>query len=136
MAYNSYIPNYPYVGFQAPQQPQIPPQPQYRPQQQQPVANGIIWVQGLAGAKSYLLAPGQTAMLMDSENPVFYIKSADQSGMPTLRAFDYKERATEQAAPAPAQPGVDMRKYVTWEELEKKFPGLLKGGAGNEQSAV
>ena len=52
MAYNSYIPNYPYVGFQAPQQPQIPPQPQYRPQQQQPVANGIIWVQGLAGAKS------------------------------------------------------------------------------------
>jgi hypothetical protein len=58
MAYNSYIPNYPYVGFQAPQQPQIPPQPQYRPQQQQPVANGIIWVQGLAGAKSYLLVPG------------------------------------------------------------------------------
>ena len=124
MAYNSYIPNYPYVGFQAPQQPQIPPQPQYRPQQQQPVANGIIWVQGLAGAKSYLLAPGQTAMLMDSENPVFYIKSADQSGMPTLRAFDYKERVTEQ--PAPAQ-GVDMSAYVTREELEKKLAELSKG---------
>jgi len=135
MAYNNYFPmTYPYVGFQAPQ-PQIPPQPQYRQQPQQPAANGIIWVQGMAGAKSYLLAPGQTAMLMDSENPVFYIKSADQSGMPTLRAFDYKERTTEQAAPAQAQAGVDMSQYVTWEALEKKYPAL-KGGAGNEQSAV
>ena len=132
MAYNNYFPmTYPYVGFQAPQ-PQIPPQPQYR--QQQPAANGIIWVQGMAGAKSYLLAPGQTAMLMDSENPVFYIKSADQSGMPTLRAFDYKERTTEQAAPAPAQANVDMSKYVTWEELEKRAPGLVKGGANNESA--
>ena len=135
MAYNSYIPNYPYVGFQAPQQPQIPPQPQYRPQQQQPVANGIIWVQGLAGAKSYLLAPGQTAMLMDSEAPVFYIKSADQSGMPSMKVYDYKERATEQAAPAPAQPGVDMSNYVTREEMEKRFAELAKGGV-NHESAV
>lgn len=135
MAYNNYFPaSYPYVGFQAPQ-PQIPPQPQYRQQPQQPAANGIIWVQGMAGAKSYLLAPGQTAMLMDSENPVFYIKSADQSGMPTLRAFDYKERTTEQAAPAPAQANVDMSQYVTWDALEKKYP-VLKGGANNEQSAV
>ena len=138
MAYNNYFPmGYPYYSAQpAMQQPQIPPQPQYRQQPQQPAANGIIWVQGMAGAKSYLLAPGQTALLMDSENPVFYIKSADQSGMPTLRAFDYKERTTEQAAPAPAQANVDMSKYVTWEELEKRAPGLVKGGAGNEQSAV
>ena len=135
MAYNNYFPmTYPYVGFQAPQ-PQIPPQPQYRQQPQQPAANGIIWVQGMAGAKSYLLAPGQTALLMDSEAPVFYVKSADQSGMPSMKVYDYKERTTEQAAPAPAQANVDMSQYVTWEALEKKYP-VLKGGAGNEQSAV
>ena len=75
-------------------------------------------------------------MLMDSENPVFYIKSADQSGMPSMEVYDYKKRTTEQAAPAPAQANVDMSKYVTWEELEKRAPGLVKGGAGNEQSAV
>ena len=129
MAYNNYFPmGYPYYSAQPAMQ-----QPQYRQQPQQPAANGIIWVQGMAGAKSYLLAPGQTALLMDSENPVFYIKSADQSGMPTLRAFDYKERTTEQAAPAPAQANVDMSQYVTWEALEKKYPAL-KGGANNESA--
>ena len=133
MAYNNYFPmTYPYVGFQAPQ-PQIPPQPQYRQQPQQPAANGIIWVQGMAGAKSYLLAPGQTALLMDSEAPVFYVKSADQSGMPSMKVYDYKERTTEQAAPAPAQANVDMSQYVTWEALEKKYPAL-KGGANNESA--
>ena len=130
MAYNNYFPmTYPYVGFQAPQQ-------QYRQQPQQPAPNGIIWVQGMAGAKSFLLAPGQSALLMDSEAPVFYIKSADQSGMPSMEIYDYKKRETEQAAPAQAQASVDMSKYVTWEELEKRAPGLVKGGAGNEQSAV
>ena len=130
MAYNNYFPmTYPYVGFQAPQQ-------QYRQQPQQPAPNGIIWVQGMAGAKSFLLAPGQSALLMDSEAPVFYIKSADQSGMPSMEIYDYKKRETEQAAPAQAQASVDMSKYVTWEELEKRAPGLVKGGAGNEQSDV
>lgn len=137
MAYNNYFPmGYPYYSAQpAMQQPQIPPQPQYRQQPQQPAANGIIWVQGMAGAKSYLLAPGQTALLMDSEAPVFYVKSADQSGMPSMKVYDYKERTTEQAASAPAQANVDMSQYVTWEALEKKYP-VLKGGANNEQSAV
>lgn len=128
MAYNSYFPvNYPYFNAQpVMQQPQIPPQPN----RQQ--GNSIIWVQGLAGAKSYLVAPGTTVMLMDSENSMFYIKSADQSGMPTLRAFDYKERATEQAAPTPA--GVDMSNYVTREEMEKRFAELSKGGVRNESA--
>ena len=135
MPYNSYFPtNYPYVGFQAPQQQM--PQQQYRQQPQQPAPNGIIWVQGLAGAKSFLLAPGQSALLMDSEAPVFYIKSADQSGMPSMQIYDYKKRETEQAAPAQAPAGVDMTQYVTWAELEKRYPGLVKGGANNEQSAV
>ena len=136
MVYNNLFPtNYPYVGFQAPQQPQVPQQ-QYRQQPQQPAPNGIIWVQGMAGAKSFLLAPGQSALLMDSEAPVFYIKSADQSGMPSMQIYDYKKRETEQAAPAQAQAGVDMTQYVTWAELEKQYQGLVKGGANNEQSAV
>ena len=33
-------------------------------------------------------------MLLDAENSVFYLKSADASGMPLpLRIFDYKERS-------------------------------------------
>ena len=69
-------------------QPSMPSQPM----QQQ--SSQIIWVSGEAGAKSYLVAPGNTVMLLDAENSVFYLKSADASGMPLpLRIFDYKERS-------------------------------------------
>ena len=70
-------------------QPSMPTQPM----QQQ--SSQIIWVSGEAGAKSYMVAPGNTVMLLDAENSVFYLKSADASGMPLpLRIFDYKERTT------------------------------------------
>ena len=77
--------------------------PQYYPQfqQNQPVSvqnnaqntqNGIIWVQGEAGAKSYLVAPNNTVQLWDSESQTIYLKSADASGMPSMKILDYTIR--------------------------------------------
>lgn len=64
-------------------------------QTQAPVNNnnsGIVWVQGESGAKSYLVAPNTTVLLMDSEGNKFYLKSSDASGMPLpLRVFEYSE---------------------------------------------
>ena len=54
--------------------------------------NGIIWVQGEAGAKSYLVAPNSTVQLWDSEANVIYLKSADASGMPNIKILDYTIR--------------------------------------------
>ena len=54
--------------------------------------NGIIWVQGEAGAKSYLVAPNSTVQLWDSESQTIYLKSADASGMPTMKVLDYTIR--------------------------------------------
>lgn len=70
------------------QQPvQMPAQPVQQPQQNN---NGILWVSGEVGAKSYLVAPGTSVLLMDSESEKFYIKSTDVSGMPQpLRTFEY-----------------------------------------------
>lgn len=70
-------------------------QGQYQQAQQaaQPQNGGINWVQGEAAAKSYMVAPGCSVLLMDSEATSFYIKSSDASGVPLpLRIFDYKER--------------------------------------------
>lgn len=62
-------------------------------QQQTPPQNGINWVQGEEGARAYMVAPGCTVLLMDSDGCSFYLKSADASGMPQpLRVFDYVER--------------------------------------------
>lgn len=54
--------------------------------------NGIIWVQGEAGAKSYLVAPNNTVALWDSESQTVYLKSADASGMPSMKVLDYTIR--------------------------------------------
>ena len=77
-----YAMNFPQPTQIAQQTPQNPPQSN----------QGLIWVQGESGAKAYLMVPNSTVMLMDSEDSVFYLKSTDASGMPTLRTFDYKER--------------------------------------------
>ena len=92
------------------------------PSQTQP-ANSLIWVQGEAGAKSYLVAPNATVMLMDSEGERFYLKSADASGMPLpLRIFDYKERSVmpqQVAGGSVSAEQIDLGRFVTREEFDE-----------------
>ena len=52
----------------------------------------MIWVQGEAGAKAYVLPPNTTLPLWDSEDQVIYIKSVDGSGKPTMTILDYVDR--------------------------------------------
>jgi hypothetical protein len=51
------------------------------------------YVQGEAAAKAYPVAPGQFAVLIDTELPVIYTKTTDQFGRPLpVRILDYVER--------------------------------------------
>lgn len=81
----------------------------YQPFYQKPT-NSRIWVQGEAGAKSYLVAPNTTQDLWDSEKPIIYVKSADASGMPMMKIIDYKVR---ESMPTETQ------NFVTHDEMEK-----------------
>lgn len=87
----------------------------------------ITWVQGEAGAKSYMVQPGTSALLMDSESQRFYIKTADQQGMPMqLRIFDYTERSQQCAS-----------EYATKSDilaLEEKLTKMLKEAKISEPS--
>lgn len=99
-------------------------QPMYmqQPQQQQ---SSIIWVQGEAGAKSYLVAPNTTVQLWDSEKQVIYLKSADASGMPSIKTLDYTIReAPQQIAPVM---GSEYATKADLEELKKRIDELTKG---------
>ena len=113
MAYNpgfpvSYQPYYP-QAFQMPAQ--------QNPQPAQANA-GIIWVQGEAGAKSYLVAPNNTVQLWDSESQTIYLKSADASGMPSMKILDYTIR--ESAMPV-QQPKAAVPTYATKGEIEAVY---------------
>lgn len=111
MAYNNNFP----VGYQPAQfyypQMQTQPQPQSQPTQN---SNNIIWVQGEAGAKSYLVAPNQTVQLWDSESQTIYLKSADASGMPSIKILDYTIRDN-----TPKSPEISpQRSFATKEDIE------------------
>ena len=61
--------------------------------------SSLIWVNGEVGAKSYLVAPNSTVVLWDTESQTVYIKSADASGMPSIKTLDYTMR--EEAVKTP-----------------------------------
>jgi hypothetical protein len=116
MPYNSFMPNTynPYM-----QQYQQMIQPQAQTQQS---SGGLLWVQGIEGAKSHFVSPGQSVLLMDSESNSFFIKSADTSGMPLpLRIFDYTERTAQQAPQQPTAAATDTSTYITREEFEQRI---------------
>ena len=110
----------------------------------QSARQGIIWVNGEEGARAYAMAPNSNVMLLDAENEGrFYIKSADNIGMSSLRIFEYKEILD-------AQPVSQMHtqtqyhngpvEYATKQELQELKDMInslslqARGGGRNEQS--
>ena len=120
-----YYPQYaamqqPVMQQSAPVQPMQPIQPT-QPQQAQANNNNLIWVQGEAGAKSYLVAPNTTVQLWDSESQSIYLKSADASGMPSMKILDYTIRDSAPVnAPVMAQQmqQVNTMDYATRAEID------------------
>lgn len=101
------------------QQPvQMPTQTVQQPQQNN---SGILWVSGEVGAKSYLVAPGTSVLLMDSDDTVFYLKTADQSGMPSLRTFKYSEITGQKSFNK-----TDQNNFVNREEFENFKNNILE----------
>lgn len=128
--YNIPVQNPQYSNIQSQRQSQIQPQmPQYPNVQSQQIQSNynqnMIWVQGVEGAKSYWVAPGNAVLLMDSESQTFYIKSAGLDGKPnSLEIFDYTQRVensqdsttkTKESNTAPEP--IDMSQYVTKDEV-------------------
>ena len=113
--FNSYFP----TGYNPYQQAAMQ---QYQAMQQPQQNGGLLWAQGIEGAKSHFVSPGQSVLLMDSESNSFFIKSADTSGMPLpLRVFDYKERTVQQAPQQPTAAVIDTSSYITREEFEQRI---------------
>lgn len=101
--------------------------PQY--QAQQPVNQGLLWVQGVEGAKSYLVAPNTTVLLMDADAQRFYLKSTDGTGIPTLRTFDYTEVSQNALQPSQSVPEDLDNKYVTrteYDALKQQYEDIIQ----------
>lgn len=91
--------------------------------QQQMQGNGIVWVSGEAGAKAYLVAPNTSVALWDSEANVIYIKSADASGMPSIKILDYNVRDNSPKT-AEIQPQADFVTHNELADMQKEIDSL------------
>ena len=102
----------PYTPVQVPQQNVAPVQ--------QSMQGGLNWIQGEQAAKSYLIAPNSTVVLFDSERDTLYIKSADASGMPSMKVLDYTIRETgKNTANSPSVASADTSaSYATKDEID------------------
>ena len=131
MAFNPYGYQNPYYPQPMPdnlaqlRQAQMPPPMMQQPMPQSQPTGGVQWVSGEQEARGYLIAPNSAVALWDSSAPVVYLKQADASGKPTLKAYDLVER-TETTSAAPQKKGVE---FVTREEFERlaALVGEMKG---------
>lgn len=146
MAYNNIFPmGYQYYPTQPNAYPNAYPTQVTQSNATQPNSN-LIWVQGEAGAKSYLVAPNSTVQLWDSEKQTIYLKSADASGMPSMKTLDYTIRDLSPAK-APESGFMSDTNYATKADLKTLYgrlealemaikPNNRSEALNNEQSPV
>ncbi len=94
----------------------------------QPQQNFYSFVNGIEGAKSFIVKPNQTVLLMDSEAPVCYMKQSNGFGQSTIRYFKLVEvREEDLKQPKEVNDGMAiLEKKVA--ELEEKIQKLQVKG--------
>lgn len=110
-----YQPNYPGQQMYGNQYPQYGQQSQQPPTQSQ---TGLNRVTGIEGARAFQMLPNSVAALFDDTQDVFYIKTTDSGGFPTLKGYRFSpiEDTPTQPAQGLTRPEVEQ---IIREELAK-----------------
>lgn len=149
-------PVYPYGGYQPPYYPQpmqgqinpIPqtqqmtPQMLQQPQAAQPISqnapasqvtpmlnqsNGIVWVNSRAEADNYLVAPGNAVALWDANDPLVYLRQADNTGKPSTTVYELVERDPgKRQDPKKEMQLPDFSQFLKREEVEKVVEEMVE----------
>lgn len=98
---------------------QFPFQPQPQLQQVTMSPSNIQYVNGFESAKNYQMSPNSSAILMDSEEPIFYLKKSDASGFCTTKKFKFEEINN-------AEPSPDLVTHSEFNSLSEKVEFILK----------
>lgn len=103
---------------------------QYSNGNQTSINTNLIWVQGIEGAKAFMLASGDKVILLDSEiENRAYIKIADELGATKLRRFDLTE-IFDQDCPN------QLNEYVRKDELQSLIMSMLPQVQNQESEVI
>lgn len=103
---------------------------------QQPTMQNVNWipVSGYQGAKDHIVQPNTTAWMMDNNEPVFYVKSADNLGTTTFKAYRFEE--ISEPGQTVSAPQIDMSQYVHRDEFESLKAQIDKLSASTQKSSA
>lgn len=73
---------------------------QMQTQPQQPPRDGLIRVTGMEGARAYQMPPNSAVALFDGGQDIFYVKTTDGAGFPTIRAYAFTPLQDQAAQPS------------------------------------
>ena len=96
---------------------------------------GVITVAGLSEARGFNLQPGESVVLIDANDDIFYIKECDDIGKSTTRSFKYEEIELEEKACG----GVSKKEFDKLsgdvKELKSMIKEIANGKHNSEKSA-
>lgn len=124
MAYfNPYQNQYsnPYQQYQQYQQPVYQSQPQV-------IYHPLTYVNGIEGAKAFIVNAGQTVYLMDSDSNTLFVKTADTQGRYEIKSFNLVSSGLDNNRQTPTN-------YITKEDLavfKQELLEALKGDVKDE----
>ena len=108
-------------------------------QTRQPVQNQqnqviFYYVQNSEAANNWLLGKNEKVYLMDSSQPVMYLKATDQDGRYyPMKTFDLVEREIPVQGPNQAPP-IDTSSFVKRDEIDKMVTDAIKAYFSNTVS--
>lgn len=95
---------------------------------------GVITVAGLTEARGFNLNPGESVVLIDSNDDVFYIKECDEIGKSTTRSFKYEEIELEEKNGSVSKKEFDKLSGDV-KELKAMIKEIANGKHNSEKSA-
>lgn len=109
----------------------------YNSQSNNTPTQNVTWIQvnGITGAKEHIVQPNQTAWLMDNNDSVFFVKSADNLGVTSLKCYKFFEINPNENAKEEKQDN-NYVSIETFNELQNRFNNLEKMLINSQQNAV
>jgi len=96
---------------------------------------GVITVSGLSEARGFNLSPGESVVLIDSNDDVFYIKECDDIGKSTTKCFKYEEIELEESSGAVSKKEFD-RLSGDVKELKNMIKEIAANGKHNSEKSA
>lgn len=99
--------------------------------------NQYAYVNGIEGAKAFPMTPDTRIMLMDQNEPIFYMKASNMLGQSTITVYRFEEvqQGTQTQEPCSAPQQTPVPEFLTKDDIKPLIERIAKlEKAGNKKN--